>query len=227
MAGIETKIKAVQGFIKILSWQKIAQVVVFLFVILLAWGIYENREIIYSFAGQPKLPLDTSVTKLSKASTDMVHSAVYRSDIIVGIQIAIVDFPRNTQLILHTDIDNLTFKETYDKYVAGAIAEIPLFNDDIVNNRRLIELINGEFVCSPFTTTITGKLFPGANSAVHSVCSNAIPPRYGKFTGTVNIYLARQPTSEEADQIRTLSRYIGTQIYDVDLKNGSYDNHQR
>lgn len=223
MAGIEDKFKAAQGFLRILSWQKIAQIAVFLFVVMLAWGIYENRESIYQFAGQQKLPLNTSVTKLSKQSTDMIGSAVLRSDIIIGIQILIVDFPRNTQHIIYNNIDNLTFREVYDKYNAGAISEIPLFNDDIVNNRRLIELINGQFVCSPFQTTITGKLFPMANSVVSSVCSNAIPPRYGNFTGTVNVYLGRQPTPEEFDQIRTLTRYIGSQIYDNDLKNGHFN----
>jgi hypothetical protein len=155
---------------------------------------------------------------LSKHVTDQIDSAVGRSELIVGIQITFVDFQRNVRVVAYSNIDNPQLKELYNKFSINSISDVPLFNEDEKNNRRLVELINGEFVCYPFKDTLAGKLVPEAERHISVLCANGIPPRYSKFTGIVSIYLSREPTIEELDQVRTLSKMLGTEVYDHDLK---------
>ena len=219
MAGAVDKLSIVQSFLKTLSWQKIAQLTVFFFLVGLAWATYENRQIIYNFASQPRLSRHTPVIQsLSKTTTEEIDSIVKKSVLIVGIQVLIVDFQRNTRHSLYTSIDNTELKIAYETYSQGSFAEISLFNNDLINNRRLVDLINGDFVCSPFTDTIGAKLVPTATKYINTTCSVGIPPFYGKFTGIVHVHTSRQPTPEEIDQIRTMSKNLASNIFDRDLR---------
>jgi GAF domain-containing protein len=202
-----------------LTWKKIFQLVILLSVILLAWSIFDNREYLYTSLNGPMLPqFSSSNQKLSKHVTDQINAAVMRSELIVGIQVTLVDFQRNVRIIAYTSIDNPQLKELYNRYSSSAIAEVPLFDDDEKNNKRLVNLINGDFVCNTFKETIVAKLVPEGEKYVHTICANGIPPRYSKFAGIIGVYLSREPTPEEVDQIRTLARQLSSEIYDHDLR---------
>ena len=82
----------------------------------------------------------------------------------------------------------------------------------------MIDLINGEFVCSPFTDTIGSKIIPELAKHIHTVCANGIPPYYGKFLGIVSIYTKRAPLPEEQDQIRSIAKNLSSMIYDNNFK---------
>jgi len=213
------KLLALSQFLSKLTWKKIFQLAILLLVILLAWATFDNREYLYTSLNGPMLPqLSPSNQKLSKHVTDQINDAVMRSELIVGIQVTIVDFQRNTRMIIYTNIDNPQLKELYNRYNSGSIAEVSLFDDDEKNNKRLVNLINGEFVCNPFKDTIAAKLVPEGEKYVRTICANGIPPRYSKFAGIIGVYLSREPTPEEVDQIRTLAKQLSSEIYDHDLK---------
>jgi hypothetical protein len=219
MAGAIDKLSVVQSFLKALSWQKIAQLTVFFFLVGLAWATYENRQLIYNFASQPRLSRHTpTIATLSKTTTDEIDVIVKKSVLIVGIQVILVDFQRNTRHALYSSIDNVELKATYEAYAQGSFGEMSLFNNDLLNNRRLVDLINGDFVCTPFADTAGAKILPAATKYINTTCSVGIPPFYGKFTGIVHVYTSRQPTPEEVDQIRTMSKNLSSNIFDRDLR---------
>jgi len=216
--AIMEKIADTQKFLNVLTWRKLTQLVVFIFIIGLTWATYENRENIYGFASQKRLdPHAPSITKLSKETVNDIHSVVARSELIVGVRVYMADFQKNTRILIYQEMDDPKLEGIYMAYSNSSIAELPLFNDDVVNNKNLVALINGEFICIPFTETLLSKYAASATIYDKEVCSNGIPASYGRFTGIIAVHLNRKPTSEEVDQIRSTSRTLSTRIYDRDL----------
>lgn len=219
MDSFLSKLSALTGLLKTLSWLKIAQLVTLIFVLFLGWSTYELRENIYSYITQPRLTQHAPTTvKLSKKTTNTIVSSVNKSDLIVGIQVTIVDFQKNTRTVILTHSDDRNILEVYEAYKDKGTLDFPVFNTDVTNNKRMIDLINGEFVCSPFTDTIGSKIIPELAKHIHTVCANGIPPYYGKFLGIVSIYTKRAPLPEEQDQIRSIAKNLSSMIYDNNFK---------
>jgi hypothetical protein len=217
--GLFGNLTTVQHFLKVLTWKKIAQVTVFLFVISLAWATYETRQSIYNFVNQSKIESHTPESiKLSKKTIKEINSAVDKSDLIVGIQITIVDFQKNIRSTIYTYTDDNNILGIYQRYEDSGLSDLPIFSNDVIDNRRMVDLINGEFICTPFTSTIDNKLIPEASKYISTICANGIPPYYGKFMGMVSVFTKRPPTSEEVDQIRTLTKDLSMMVYDNDFK---------
>lgn len=219
MAGLNDKLSNIQKFLNVLSWKKILQLAAFLFVISLALATYELRESIYNYANQTRLSkVGPPVEKLSKKSIAEVDVVAKKASIIVGIQILVVDFQKNTRTPIYTTTSSPVLAAIYEEYAKNSISDAPLFTGDVINNRHVVELINGEFVCYPFSETMVSKVAPAAGKHIHSACAVGIPPYYGRFTGAVVIYTSRQPTPEDVDQIRTLSKTLSTAIYERDFR---------
>lgn len=218
MAGVLDKLPIIQRFLDSLTWKNLAQLSVFLFVVFFAYAVYENRQSIYNFVNQEKLEKTTTIVRLSPTSEKEIRTVVDKSEIIIAMQVTVVDFQRNSRTPIFTYSDNLELLSLYARYVDTNIdPSIPLFNNDQVNNKRTVDLINGEFVCSSYEETIGSKYLSDAGKFIISTCATGIPPFYGRFTGIITIYLNKVPTSEEHDQIRALSKKFSATIYDRDM----------
>ena len=209
---------AIRRFLEALSWKKIAQLAAFLFVVVLGWATFEMRDPIYNFIVQSRIQKSqpSVLSSISKKTASVIDSMVIQSPLIIGISIVNVDFQRNLRTIIYTSIDNNGLKTEYDKVYVSA--SLPLFDTNVSNNKRLVGIINGEFICSPYADTVSAETAPTTKKYIQTVCISGIPPYYGAFSGIVNIYLTRQPTPEEVDQIRVLSRNISVLVYDTDFK---------
>jgi len=219
MSDVIEKLSIIQKFLKILTWTKLAQLAIFILLIGIAWGVFENRNIFYripSKSGFAAIP--TSEIKLSKSTVELLETTLKKSDLIVGIQVTVVDFNHNSRLVIYSGIDDPDLIKVYKNYESSIVGEIPLFNSDPVNNVRMSQLINGEFICNPYSETIANKLAPEGGKFVKTVCANGIPPYYGKFAGIISIYLKKPPTAEEVDQIRFLAKDMSAKIFDKDIK---------
>lgn len=220
MTNFVDKMGDVQKFLTVLTWKKLVQLVAFMFIIGLTWATYENRAVIYGFASQKRIdPTSPHIRELSKKTTDEIDVVAERSELIVGIQVVLADFQKNQRIVIYTyiDADHPELKKIYTKYNNTIIDNIPLFSDNVESNKHLVELINGEFSCRPFTESTNATLVPDARQYIKVVCSNGIPASYGRFTGLIAVYLNRQPTPEEYDQVRSVSKTLATSIFDRDL----------
>lgn len=209
---------AIRKLLGVISWKKIGQISAVLALVVATWVSYENREHIYRQIFQARLRVSSYPVALSKKSTEEIDKAVKQADLIVGIQITSVDFEKNTRKIVYASIDNDDLRTIYSRYENTTIPDIPLFNNDENNNRRMVELINGEFICNPYKDTIQYKLAPEADKVITTVCANGIPPYYGRFSGIISIYLKRPPTPEETSQLRIMAREVATSIFERDIK---------
>lgn len=218
MLFIIDKISALRSFINALSWRKISQLAVLLLLVGSAYVLFELRNSIYGLFNGTKISNTPYHFEISKQSADHIDSIVKKSDLIVGIQITIVDFQRNSRSIVYTNTDVSELNYIYSMYFEQNGVTLPLFNSDTVNNERLVSLINGDYICKPYNETILYRLTPDSAKYIEVTCSTGIPPFYGKFSGTVTILLKREPTPEEIDQIRGLSKDISNMLYERDFK---------
>jgi hypothetical protein len=212
------KVTGVKIFLGILTWKKIAQVAVFLLILLSAWAAFESRESIYNFIKSYKLSSNLPTLTISKTTSSEIETTVNKSDLIVAIQITVVNFQKNERNIIYTYIDDTELRTIYENYQRNNIFDLPLFTNAETNNKILVDLINGEYVCTIFKDTITYKLIPMAENHIKTICSSGIPPFYGKFSGIVSVFTKRIPTIEEIDQLRGLTKNISAIVYERDFK---------
>jgi len=220
MSNFADKVQDAQKFLNVLTWRKLVQLIVFLFVIGLTWATYENRDVIYGFASQKRIdPSTPHIRELSKPTINEIVTLTEKSELIVAIEIVLADFQKNQRVIIYSyiDDDNIELRKIYSKYSNTSIGNLPLFTDNVEDNKHLVELINGEFSCRPFVETLSGRIAPDAQAYVKISCSNSIPASYGRFTGLIVVYLKRQPTPNEYDQVRSAARTLATTIFERDL----------
>jgi len=219
MSGfIDINLTSVRVLLNTLTWKKISQLVVFLFIVALAWSGFETRESIYNFIRQERITTTPVIRNISKLTSYDIDKAIEQSELIVSMQVTVVDFQRNIRSIVYTGVDNVALKDIYSRFELGTFKELPLFNNDVVNNKRIVDLINGEFSCGVYTESLLYKMLPETGQYIKYSCSNGIPPFYGKFTGMVTVYTNRVPTPEEVDQLRAVLKHISSIIYDRDFK---------
>lgn len=218
MSALDDKIETIQTLLGSLTWRKIALLTTFLAIVGFSYALFDNRYAVYEFFSSTRIIPPATVIKLSKSSTTAINVAVSQSEIVVAIQITLVDFQRNTRIITYTNVDNAELAAQYKRFMEKAPTELPLFNSDIINNERLVNLVNGDFICTPYKDTLSAKLVPESIVHVKTLCAGPVPPLYGRFTGIISIYLSREPSSIEVEQIRTLSRALGTLVYNNDLR---------
>lgn len=217
---MDVKVSSVAGFLKELSWNKIIQTTVLLLILGIAWGFWENRTTIYNslkvtvrMESQDPLILNLSAGTLFSLD----DTTTKMKNLIGGIQVVNVDFKKNNRSTAYFSFSDINLKTSYANFQASKISETPLFTDNEINNQRIIDLINGEFICNDFKDTYTIKAFPRAGDTITTICSISIPPYYGRFSGYMNLYLVKKPTSDEISVIRQISRDISLKIYETDV----------
>lgn len=219
MAGINDNLSGIQKFLGVLSWKKILQITAFLFVIAVAWATYDLRESIYNYANQSRLSrYGPPIEKLSRRSINDVDEAAKKANIVIAIQVVVADFQKNQRIPIYTSTTDSGLADLYDQYKKNSISNPPLFSADETTNRHTVELINGEFICYPFSESLVSRILPESGKYIQSACAVGIPPYYGKFSGAVVIYVRKQPTPEEIDQIRNLAKTLSIKIYERDFR---------
>jgi hypothetical protein len=184
-----------------------------------SWVGYENRQTIYDRLFNSKISNTPVLNRtISAATKQEIDRYIYGSAIVVGIQIHLVDFQKNSKSIIYTGSDIPGLRLAWQQFFGDSLSVLPLFNADALNNGNVIDLINGDIICSPYSKTTTAVLVPASVQHINTVCMSSIPPVYGKFAGIISIHLKQSPSSIELDQIKTMSKVLSSTIYDRDLR---------
>jgi hypothetical protein len=213
-------IKPVTGVLKTLTWIKISQLVILMFAIMAFWLFWVFRADVYTSMKMGALNTVTLVTSIDvspKSRSAIVDIINKNPTLIAGIQVVNVDFKRNVRSSSYFAFSDVNLQISVQDYLNTSVAETPLFTDVEPNNRQIIDLVNGEFICNDFKDTIAGKIYYNGSTSVSTVCSISIPPHYGKFSGYLNIYLKRKPDEIDRDTIRQMAREISESIYTNDI----------
>lgn len=206
--------------LKALTWKKIAQVIVLFLVIGFFWFAWMFRTNMYSSLKMGSLSEvdQTIVIDLTKETKTRLNDTVNRlPNLVAGIQIINVNFKKNSRSTSYSYVTEPILKASMYEYEETLVTATPLFNSNEVNNKRIVDLVNGEFICTPFKNTLGAKIYPKAVATVTTICSVSIPPHYGKFSGYMNLYLKHPPDITEIDMIRQLLFDLAGKIYVTDI----------
>lgn len=202
-----------------LTWVKIFQFAILLFILALGWTYYKTSDQVLDYLKRDKIVSRLPPIKKLSDSTirDINLQASKTPAFIVGISVVTVNFQKNSKYIIYLGSYNSELDSIFSRYNILNL-ELPAFTQNTAQNSRIVDLINGEFVCDEYTQTGLASEMPETSKVIGYVCATGIPPYYGKFVGSVNIYLKRKPTSEEFDQLRVLARNLSTTVYERELK---------
>lgn len=219
-------LKTVSEFIQVLSFLKIAQLSVLILIILAAWFTWTYRSNLYSSARFTAISNvnEPVIIETSPKSKHYIENILARSkDTIAGIHIINVNFTNNTRSTSYFGITDENLKKAVEYYNSRMVSQTPLFNENPTNNKRIVELINGNFICTPFEETLAVIIYRRATGHVKTMCSVSIPPYYGQFSGYLVIYLKYSPTGSDLEFIKQLSKELALMIYDHDVLKNAKD----
>lgn len=218
MSALDDKIETIQTLLNSLTWRKLALLTTFLAVVGFSYSLFDNRYAVYEFFSKARSIPPATTIKVSESTKYDIGEFVNSSEIVVAVQVILIDFERNSRTSIYTKIGDPVLEDIYKKSVLESPPDMPLFNNDLANNESLVNLVNGNFICTPYKEIHTSKLVPDSALIINTVCSGPVPPFYGRFSGIINIYLAREPKSIEIEQIKTVARRLGLSIYNNDFR---------
>jgi hypothetical protein len=218
MSDFGENVGILQQFLAKLSWIKLTQLIALILIISVAWSAFSARDQIFDYVKKDKLDSHPpAFRQLSPSTIKEINASASKSDIVAGVSVNVVNFRKNSKYIVFLEAYDKDMKEIFAKYSLQDM-ELPVFTQSIAQNRLIVDLINGEFVCNSYTSTGLATEMPeAAKYAVH-VCSSGIPPYYGKFIGSVHVFLKRTPTVDEVDQLRVLVKHLSTIVFEKELR---------
>lgn len=148
-----------------------------------------------------------------------IKKLVNKSSLIVGVQLVNIDIRTNSRSTAgEFYADHQTLQIAVDLAISSKVAPTPLFiTGNTVNNDRLTEIMRGLFVCYESKDTLFSTMAPDVLDVAPWMCSISIPPYEGNFQGYMNVFLAKQPSQREIDQLRTAARILAADIYEREL----------
>lgn len=203
-------ITAAKTILTFLTWKRLGKIAVLAIISIILTFLWVARES-FDWDSSPatKIPL----LYISSDIKNDIQNIVDKNDKIVGIQIMSINFQKNIKVDTFTSIDNPRVESIYKKVNNNRLVEFPLFDENSKHNNRILNLINGEFVCVPYIDHVAYKYAPEAGEYIGHVCSVGIPPSYGNFSGILSIYLRDTPTKEDSEQMFLLARAISLRIF--------------
>jgi hypothetical protein len=193
--------------------------IVFTLISIVALGIFgfqQRQPIALQIVGK-RVNLDSGrMPAPSDASISELQDFTEAGGNIMGINVIRVDFRMNTR--------NTTFRHFKEPAVTAAWEKFletqqvaPLFGSNEQTNQRLINLINGQFLCVNTTNTVAAQLIPEVASHSQTTCMAPIPPGYGDFVGFINVFLRKAPSVQEITELEESTRKLAIDIYERDV----------
>lgn len=159
------------------------------------------------------------VKELSPKTIRHINEVVLRhSDVIASMSVTLVNLDKNERFVIYTSTNIPELEKLIkDGLTRRQVRVQPLFTQNEEYNIRIVRILNGEFVCRPYNTTVGYTDIPGTGNYVSVVCSRAIPPGFGEFKGVVSVFLKKQPTQSQIDHLRSILSTTALLIYSEDL----------
>lgn len=200
-------------FFKALTWKRVLQ----LFVVVVIAGasvmFWINKDYISGRIKPATFSAEKPPLLVSDKAKAVIDDTLKRIGHMVNtISVVSVNMERNTRRVIYFVTNDIEIERQNDEFVrTHATTDIPLFKvDDAENNKRIIGLINGEIVCATWEKSAASQYLKNVN--VKYTCSVGIPPYYGKFRGTILVFLKAIPDAEETARLRIVMRELSDKL---------------
>lgn len=213
--GFVSKLVTAISFKKVLIWTLAGSLLV------VGYTAYEHRADIFdaSSLGHSSAAIGNpvgSIFVVSDATKKDVATFVKAEKSVVGFSVVSADIRLNARNTLYFYADP-TSPTPPTIAPLDSIPRLPLFTKSEENNRQMIKLINGEFACSPYSTSLIAAVAPNVNKDVIAICRASLPPYYGHFAGFVSVLLNTDPDVDEQVRLKQAIEAMATQIYFRDV----------
>lgn len=218
MLDLIPNLQSLHRFLLRLTWTKILQLIILFLVISVAWLAYEIQDDIIKYIQNTYTDRYTvSLKHLSPKTVKLLNETLSKTDIISAISVSLIDFRTNTTYAVYLSANSKELRDVYIRYDIENV-EQPLFTNNPEHNKKIIDIINGEFDCNKYSMTNSAINMPETKAFITTECTNGIPPYYGKTIGIISIFLKREPKPEEIDQIRIIIKNLSLIIYERELR---------
>lgn len=228
MGNFTNGLKILLQFLSKLTWGKAGQSLLVSLVIIFSWFILEFGDemaaAIKYYLNKDEIKFEEKITTtvpllniLSKKTIEELNLMIGSSDLISGVEISVFDFQSNTSFIVYLNSKDKDLNSQFLKYQLQGTQQ-PFFTENITQNQRYVDIMNGDFACISYKDSILGSEMPSTIKNVNMLCGVGIPPVYGKFIGVANVFLRRAPVDGELDQIRIIVKNISAMIYNKELR---------
>jgi len=157
-------------------------------------------------------PTKTQQINISSKTKAQLTQLTQTSPQIKFILISEVDINYNSRINRWWFLDDIATNRI--RVQESFVLPLPLYNTDPRNTLQMVDIMNNEFVCSPFEETLYAARFAGLHPPILTICQLAIPlPRQGTFTGLLVLGLKTVPTKEDKAQLRLEASRIAVELY--------------
>lgn len=180
---------------------------------------FEHRDEIFHTSGHQSgragNPVGLEFT-IGQTTKDAIKIFVESDSDVVGVGVLSADIRLNSRKSIFFYADSVDLKSASPPQVL-AVARLPLFTNNLDNNRQVVKLINGEFVCAPYLSSQLAKAAPDLNPGVITICRAGLPPYYGHFSGFITVFLNSDPSVDEQVLLKNRLEALATEIYFRDV----------
>jgi len=170
---------------------------------------------------------EKDLTITAKTEADL-WKMVQREDLVNGVQVINVNLTKNKRSTIFFKSDDPSMQAAWDEYWAHRTQTQQTINvtafsaSEPESNDRIAKIMNGDFDCRTFKSTITYKLAPDIDHYAPWVCSISIPPgidRSGSFNGLLTFYLNKEPSDLDKQNLVKIGVELSRDIYRRDVEN--------
>ncbi len=182
------------------------------------YTVYENRNRLLGWVATPDTTSSVGIVFTIGAETQQrLEELTLRNDNIIGVAVMSADLRLNEARFMFFSGDSPSLAEISERAKQTDSNRLPLFTSVDENNAEVIKLINGQFTCTSFQSTLESKIYPQLLKSVKSVCRSSIPSYYGYFSGYLQIYLSEDPNAEKQLQMKLITEKLANDIYFKDV----------
>lgn len=201
---------------KVILWAGAALLATVLFT------VYENRKVIFDIttSAEPGINPIGIIFSIGPETRRKIENFVKAEEHVIGFSVLTADLRlnRRTSIFFYGFDDG---KESPPQQPNSPFNRLPLFSSSEENNRQVVKLINGEFFCAPYSTSLLSITSPNLNPNARTLCRASLPPYYGNFVGFITVFLKNEPSVEEQVRLKSSIESMATEIYFRDVLNTS------
>jgi len=184
----------------------------------LFYTLYENRIRVFELVSEKAITNPVGLTFSAGEITREVITRLVNSDkTIVAIGIMAVDLRLNEAKTIFVFSNNETLKRIGAESRQSGTFRVPLFTNIDDSNADVIRLINGQFTCSKFESTLRSRIYPDLKLSIKMICRSSIPSYYGYFSGFIEVYLKDVASPEQQQQLKLMADKLATDVYFRDV----------
>lgn len=188
------------------------------FIVIFFYTIYENRADLLSSVTEPAQEnMVASTFNVGQVSQQHLQDVVRAEPSIIGVSVFSTDLRLNEARTIYFFSDDAALNDSLGRLVQAGSTRLPIFTANIETNEQAIRIINGQFSCVPFESSLLAKIYPELQPSIKAICRTSIPSYYGYLSGYIEAYITEAPSPERELQYKLFIEKLANEIYFRDV----------